>query len=1006
MSKINIYTMPLKLMLSLVFLCYAPKLVAQSIQENNKSFELTGTVNNTEGFPLEGVLITLQEKTGKAKTDSNGSFKISVQYNDVVLYHLKGYKSAQKAVNTATSNLDILLQKRLIDDIPVNVAYGIYNKRELSGAFSSTQAKAINKNAVNTIEQAMNGTISGLHSIKNGSHKFGQSNYNFFLRGLATNGSAKPLILVDGVDANIDLLDPNEVESITVLKDASELAMYGIRGANGVILIKTKQGSAYSSYMKVELKSGFQTPSYIAPKLNAYQYTSLYNEASTNDGRLPVFNAENYLNPTDVYRFPDSNFPKLFLRNDTESAYQNYTFTTGGGNNKVQYFFFVGYMKQGGLFKVPVNYGSVNQTYNERYNFRSNIDVDLGKGFVLNTKIVALNDQKRSPNLNTGVNNANNLLFKSIMTTPANAYPVLNPDGSYGGNAQYQQNIMGILQSGFRNEATRQLTAKIEVSKNLDALLKGLSLNAVYSFENYNAYYNGETTEFAVYQLNPDDTYTQYGTQDTKPSSFGGQMNNFYNDATFMASLKYNNTFGKHQIKGQLITNQYTSRVSGDNPDYKWFGTSARFLYGFKTKYYLQISGAYQGSNAFASGNRYGFFPSVGASWIISEENFLKNRHHLNYLKLRASYGLTGNDRSTPRYLYRQAFTRANGYGFGNPNGSVFGTTEGTLANPNATWETAYKTNIGLDFSLFNQVMTASVNYFHERRTDILVPQSNVVPELIGVELPVYNAGKITNSGFDMQFDYNKTFGKLFLNLGANMGYAKSNVVDLKETAFREEEQYRYLKGNAVDTRFGLVANGIYNSQSEIDAEGIASSYGTLKPGDIRYKDLNGDGIINTADRKAIGNYMPEVIYGLHLGLQYKGFDLYAFAEGATQYTVQVRPDEFSSYAFKNRWTAGTGSSQSVFPRVSLESEHNKQTSTFWQEKGNLFRWATFEMGYTLPEQVSNSLYLKKMRLYVNMDNLFSTTTKRENHDYEAINTGYTQYPLMKTFLLGLSVNL
>jgi hypothetical protein len=274
------------------------------------------------------------------------------------------------------------------------------------------------------------------------------------------------------------------------------------------------------------------------------------------------------------------------------------------------------------------------------------------------------------------------------------------------------------------------------------------------------------------------------------------------------------------------------------------------------------------------------------------------------------------------------------------------------------------------------------------------------------VFLPVYNAGEITNTGFDLQLDYNKTFGDFKLNVGGNMSYAKSNVVDLKEIAYRDEEQYRYLKGNPVDTRFGLVANGIYNSQSDIDADGVVSSYGILRPGDIRYEDLNGDGIINSADRKAIGNYMPEVIYGLHLGVEYKGFDLYAFAEGATKYSVIVRPDEFSTYAYNYRWTATSGSAQSLFPRVSLESDHNSQTSTFWQEKGNLFRIATIEMGYTFPKQVSNSLSISKMRIYVNLDNVFSTVTKREDRDYEAMSAGYTQYPLMKTFLLGLSLNL
>jgi hypothetical protein len=280
------------------------------------------------------------------------------------------------------------------------------------------------------------------------------------------------------------------------------------------------------------------------------------------------------------------------------------------------------------------------------------------------------------------------------------------------------------------------------------------------------------------------------------------------------------------------------------------------------------------------------------------------------------------------------------------------------------------------------------------------------VPELIGINLPMYNAGKVSNKGYEFQLNYSKKINNVLIRTGGNLTIAKNNVLDLKEVAYSQQEQYRYRQGNQVDTRFGLVADGIYQNKAEIDASGLVSSYGNLTPGDIKYKDLNSDGIINDADRKAIGNTLPKTIYGIHLGIEYKGFDFYSFGEGATDYNVHIRPNQFSTYAYDNRWSAENSTSQSAYPRLSLISTHNQQTSTFWQEKGNMFRLSTLEIGYTMPDEVVRTISLSKIRLFFNANNMFSTVSSRENRDFEASNAGYSEYPTMKTFLFGLSVNL
>lgn len=1005
MIQIKLKILVNRSLLVLAFFLYSTLVSSQKPQGNNPKIQLRGFVTDQEGMPISGAVIELQGKKSVVNTDNLGAFVLKFSPSDVLICRYKDFKTEKVFLTEDSKELTIVLSPFLINNELVNVAFGAYIKRALTGAISQIDANVVKKNAVNSIEQALNGTLSGLHSIKEGGHKMGVSNFKFYLRGVATTGNRSPLILVDGIDANIDLLDPKEVESVTVLKDASELAMYGVRGANGVVLIKTKRGDKFDNFMNVEVRTGVQKPNFIAGKLNANQYTTLYNEASINDGGSPFFNTPNN---SDAYRYPDTDFRNLFLRNDTQHVYQNLNFSTGGGNDIVQYYCLVGYMKQDGLFTVPVNFGDVKQAGDERYNFRSNIDVDLGKGFKLYTNITAINDDKRSPWLGTGtnVNDSNSNLFNRIMTTPANAYPLVNLNGSLGGTSEYQNNILGTLQAGNRVETTRQLSVKTKLSKDLNSILRGLSANVVYSFENYNSYYQGRYTSFAVFQLNPNDSYTKYGVEDTKTSNSGGQLSNYYKDITVMAGLDYDRTFGDHQIVGALVANQYTSRISGDNPDYKWLGTSGRFLYGFKNRYYAQLTGAYQGSNSFASGKRYGFFPAVGLSWVVSEENFLQSSNFINYLKVRASHGLVGNHLGNARYLHRQVYIKGNGYGFGNPNGSVPGTYEGTLGSVNASWEKSLKTNVGFDLNMFANTFTLSADYFYENRKNILVPQGNVVPDIIGIELPLYNAGIITNKGIELQLNYSKKIGEALVSIGGNTTFAKNNVQDLKEITYSKNEQYRYRKGNSVDSYFGFVADGIYSNQADINDHAIISSFGTLAPGDIKYLDLNGDGVINAADKKAIGNSIPEVIYGLHLGVEFKGFDLYCFAEGTSKFSSHIMPNQFSPYVYNNRWTPATAASSPAYPKVSLENKHNDQTSTFWQEKGNVFRFSTMELGYSLPQHVVRSMSLSNLRLFVNIDNMFSTSNSRENRDFEAANAGYSDYPVLKSYLLGLSINL
>lgn len=908
-----------------------------------------------------------------------------------------------KSFQINNKSLVILLMTTLL--FSKMAAGNIQSQHSPSGSILNQQVKGdiIQKNAVYQVEQALNGTLPGVYSLLNGGHKFGLSNYQFFVRGKATTGSNSPLILIDGVDGNLALLDPNEVASITVLTDAVDLAWYGMRGANGVILVTTKAGKATSKFMQVSMRTGLQMPVTTARKLSAFQYATLHNEANLNDGIAAIYHPDRYLNTDDPYRYPSTNLPHDFLKD--QASYNEYHFSAGGGNEIARFYTLVSYSREDGLFKLPDGFDGLRKSYSERYNFRTNLDVNLGNGFLLNSNISAIYNDRRSPWLGSSysVAGTNNYLYGSLYSIPALAFPLVNPNGSLGGTAVYRNNPLGHFRSGHRIENTRQLSANIQLTKDLSVVLPGLSVFAGYAFENYNAYYKGSYSTFAVYQRNDDETYTTYGAEDTKVTVTGGQMSDYYSDVNIRAGGLYQQQWGDHQLQATVVTHNYNSWISGDRPPMQWLGTTGNLQYAWNQRYLASATAAYQGSNSYAYGQRFGFFPAASLTWVISNEEFMKSSSHLQLLQLRGSSGLTGNDRTGgERFMHRQTFYNANGYGFGNPNGVTQGAYEGTLGNPDATWEKAWQTNIGVDAGLLNNQLTLRAEYFYEKRNDILIDQSNITPSLIGVPLPQYNAGIIDNQGFELEMQYTQQIGKATLQLGGNLLFARNKIIDIKEISYPDNESYRYRAGHPVNARFGLVADGLYQNEAEIADHGIISTFGPLHPGDIKYIDQNGDGIIDDADFRAIGNAFPEIIYGLNLAIAAGRFDLLLQAEGSALFDVHLRPQQLSAYAFENRW--GTATTQLPYPRLSFASDHNAQVSTYWQEKAGLFRLSTVDIGYRVPKTLANLVSASSIRCYVNLHNMFGTLNHREGRDVEAPNAGFSEYPLMKSVVAGMTI--
>ena len=884
----------------------------------------------------------------------------------------------------------------------VDIAYGRQNKQKIIGAISYIQHDEIRRNGLVNTAQALTGTLPGLVTMMSAGNSLGANNYSFLVRGKATNAGTAPLILIDQVERSLDDIDPNEIASIAVLKDASAQVLYGMRGANGVILVSTKRGDTTNRFIHVDVRTGVHTPEFWAPKLDAYQYASLYNEGLVNDGRTASFSEaalDAYRTGSDPYRYPNTDYREKLLKN--VGSFQNYNFSAGGGNETLRYYTALGYLNQGGIFRFTDQtdkYSTQNKF--ERFNFRTNLDIYLDHGLQFGLDVNAIISNIHSPWTFP------NDILTNIFNTPANAYPILNEDGSLGGTTLYRTNPFGqIARSGFRNMQDRRIQAAVKAKKELDFIAEGLSVNALYSIENFNPFTSGQSQSFAVFETqaagsaNP---YVQYNA-DTQLSSQGYSGTNYFRRNIWNASLDYNQIFsGSHTVHAQFLYHQSRMSVSGDNPDYKYQNFAAKVAYDYDQKYLAEIAAAYSGSSNFTAGHRRGLFPALALGWIVSNEDFFAGKA-LQFLKVRGSVGLVGNDQiSGNRYQYEQTSTAGGGYGFGVPNGSSRGSTEGALGNPLISWEKAFKTNIGIDAQLWQNSVDVSVDYFYEKRSDIAVPQANVVPGIIGIGLPYINAGIVENKGIDFSVLYKKQVGQTNLFLGANGVMAKNKVIDLGEQIQQYAHQYR--KGHSLDARFGYVANGLFQTEAEV-ADAPRSSFSTIRPGDIRYINQNpaDDNRIDVRDQVVIGKgTVPEFYYGITMGAAYKKFDFHLLAQGAAGRDIMFIPNIYSTAYYDNRWTPETAGAATM-PRVTnMTSGHNNmQTSTFWQKNGNYLRLRNVEIGYTL----NNMLKISQLRIYGSAQNLAAFSGLKEL-DPEDQRAGYTYAPLARMFTFGIKVGI
>ncbi len=1004
---------------------------------------ITGTVNNELGDPLPGATVQIEGTTLGAISDMEGKFSVEVpNQNAMVVVSFIGYVT-QRIPAAGKTTITVSLQPTLesLQEVVV-VGYGVQKKTTVTGAVSVVKGDEVAKVPVSNISNAMAGKLAGVLTRQDGGQP-GQDNADIFIRGMATTGETDPLIVVDGVIRdNINQVDPSIIESVSILKDAAAVAPYGMGGANGVILITTKKGAEGLPTLSFNTYYGIQTPTYYPDLLDAVDYMKLRNEATLNenpDAVLPFDPdvIENYaeLHADNPDLYPDSRTKDLVNFN---IPIQKHDLQISGGSDKLKYFAGLGYFGQDGLFE-RVGYS--------RFNYNLNLETKVTTSTTVALSFLGSLEKTNDLDVASSAGQIFRSGYKFIPTQ--SIYYSNGLWGQFAGNSP----VAVLKGQGYEVDERNTVLTTFSVEQQIP-FVKGLSLKGAFSYDTRMSYIKGWHTPFYYYaqDLNATPyTYTQQiSTQEGGAPAYTylNQENQRSRNYTYQGYINYARSFGEHDFSGLIVAearnNDYNvlsarrnnfavgidelSLGSSNKNDYDNGGSSSvgaqigyvyRVGWTFKDKYMLEASGRYDGHYYFAPGKRWGYFPAFSAGWRISEENFMANADWINNLKLRASWGKSGNLAGSA-YQYLSGYTLAgNGYAFaGTMVQEAYVNTEN---NPYITWEIATKSDIGFELGLWKDLLTVVVDVFYEKRDGMLLSPSITVPYEYGLGLAQENAGKMDNYGFELTLGTNHEYASgLRLNATANVSMANNKLVETFETAATYDNPNRRRTGRPNGTQFGYETDGLFTTADDKNSDGIIDAadgwdlvqWGVLHPGDIRYVDQNGDNKMNDDDQVVIGcpSSYPLMTFGFNPNASYKGFDLGLFFQGSamTSYSIYnfmtspfLNNNSNADYEYyNNRWTPDNQDAK--YPRAYTNPPPNStQTSDFWTKSTAYLRLKNATLGYTLPRSVLNSIKIDMIRVYVASQNLLTFSNLKFMDPEMVYDTGY---PNMKTFTVGANV--
>ena len=1028
-------------------------------QQSGKT--ITGKVLDENNQPMPGVTIIVDGTTNGTMTGPDGTFTLGgVPSGATVIVSCIGYTDQVLPEGKTNYLVSLVPDSEMLEETVV-VAFGQQKKLSVTGAISTVASADLRKTTSTRLDNALAGRVTGLTSMQSGGGQPGVDGATMYLRGAATTNGKSPLILVDGVERdNIRTIDMNEVESISVLKDASATALYGVQGANGVILIQTRKGQKGKAQLNISVDQSWTSFTKEPSRLHSWEYCELRNEALMNDRQAPEFSEEtiakfrnpllgldpsspDYDNQVAIRKavYCDNDYYRMYLKSNTPQMRANANIS--GGTDFVNYFVNVGYIHQGGNLNTesPDYLGYDPQCYMNRLSLRSNLDFHITKNLTASLNIASYAENVNMPavgDLYRGDQSwmITDIIYQSQTILPISPGPVTDPrfggvsDGVVGYNYLDRSAYEIINRRGFHTNKRKNLNTQFSVNWDLGELVtKGLSVNGMAAYDTYNIGVLEGRKKERVYNVRVDydsETLSYSSSNGDKIEPLTMTSSRFSNYQIYVqGSINYARTFGKHNVTAMATAyRRFWEGTSADIP-YNVLGTAARATYSFDDRYLVEGNLGYNGSEQFAPSKRFGLFPSGSIGWIASNESFLKGNKYLTWLKFRASYGLVGNDSMGGlRFLYQDDNKIQSGNGFVQGLGGKI-VKEGLIGNKSITWELSKKMNLGVEIGLFKD-FRINVDYFTEKRDQILLKR-RTVPSFQGVSsdyIPRVNMGKVDNHGVDVEVSYSHTFNRDFsISSRVNFGFNDNTAIELDEPMRSEEYAYQYHEeGFRLGQEFGYLidwdspGNGYFTSQDEIDSYYPYGFGGKPRVGDFVYKDVNGDGVIDQKDLSPIGysTTVPGLNYGISLGLNFKGIDFnvlfsglgryskYYSGQGVVEWTKQGTYFDWT----RNGWTEERykNGEKITYPAISTTKTVSHTENDFFIQNRSFLRLKNIELGYTLPERFLKKVGVKALRVYVSGQNLFVWDNLRITHIDPEQNNSYG-YPITKNVTLGLNIN-
>lgn len=994
-------------------------------------FTVKGKVTDEKGGALPGATVTVKGINKGSITDTDGGYSIIVPDKDAVLvFSFTGYVTKEVKVNgQAQLNVALAEQVGLLSELVI-VGYGTQSKVKLTSSISQVNTDMLKKAPVPNISNALEGLSPGLF-VRQETGEPGFSNSTFQIRNF---GDA--LVIIDGAPGDINMLDPNEVESISVLKDAAAASVYGVRGGNGVILVKTRRGESGKPKLTYSNQFTYSTPTNYPEYLNSAEYATLSNQMLVNAGQQPKYTDEQiqkYKDGSDPFRYPNTNWLKETIKD--WSLQQRHNLNVSGGTPDTKYFLSAGFINQGSLYRADVlNF--------DQYNLRANVDTKILDNLSLSFNIAGRRQNREAPGYSAYE------IYRSInrnLPIDLSYYPDGTPAKPSNSPSHPIEGLKD-FNAGYYRDYVNNVDAKVSLTWDIKQV-QGLSLTAMGSIVYNDAYNKNWRKAYNVYTLNTiTGNYDAFPVtpQDAASKTILTETATYSNNYVFQQSINYKRQFGDHNVTGLLLWeaqraggNNFWGRRQDFQSDFidqlyagsnknkdasggQWrdtrLGLVGRATYDYKAKYLAEFSFRNDGSSKFAPGNNWGFFPSGSVGWRVSEESFFAPvKDKVQELKFRASVGTAGYD-GLAAYQWLSGF---NYNGFYVIKDQAVPTIDNSkLANIDLTWSNVITYNGGVDFTIFNKTTNVTFDYFHRVQSDVLAAGSAKVPSTLGIELADQNLYKYSNTGFEFSINHaNKINTDWSYNVGVNFSRSREKAIFIDEVLNTDEFMRKNLTqtGQLTNRRIGYVSDGLFQNTDEIATHAIqdGNKNTTIRPGDVRYKDLNGDGVIDDKDRKVIGREdKPDINYSMNLGITYKDFSLSALLTGAAGYTMYIDGEAqsalrngFNGFKYQmDYWTPeNTGA---AYPRPTSGNSNNYRYSDYWMRSGTHLRVKTINLSYNLPKSLRDKLKFGEARVFVTGQNLWVISGIKEGFDpqYKGGNGYY--YPQTKSLTFGINLSI